>query len=379
MMMPHSLVQVGDVLAVTLMRPLAASDEWDRAWPLDGSAFSVWALGPVSEGSTSDQPVVLYHRLQLPGAAAEDSVNAPTGANFTVRLGTPSPQGACSPLLAQAVTAAERGSPAQGPAEAPRTPVATLSGVTVFNVTEGSEWRHAAEPATSLQNPVQPLCFAAAAATVTATPVDPPPPWSPTDNFNYPNPPGWGVSYHINGEESPVLAVVRGTTYTFNGGRLPVCRPMRGQCPGSPCIPSCRCWPGGQCGQSCAPSPLLCVMGSRRSQSAHSTVPPPNYLSAVMAGPNHPFYLTDSIVGGGSYSSFQSETVYGGGDEVAGERGGGEASPCRLGQAPAQRAHELPFPAAAASGPRPPLPRCARLLQRIARSLCARVALCATG
>jgi hypothetical protein len=43
-----------------------------------------------------------------------------------------------------------------------------------------------------------------------------------------------------------------------------------------------------------------------------------------MAGPNHPFYLTDSIVGGGSYSSFQGETLYGGGDEVAGEGGRAE-------------------------------------------------------
>jgi hypothetical protein len=201
-------------LAVTLMRPLAASDAWDRAWPLDGSAFSVWALGPVSEGSTSDQPVVLYHRLQLPGTAAEDSVNAPTGANFSVTLGTPSPLGACRPLLAEAVTAAERGTPASGPAEAARIPVTTLSGVTVFNVTEGSEWRrkqlaaclHIFRTFASLLPPLTPHRLAPFIC-------------PPADNFNYPNPPGWGVSYHINGEESPVLAVVRGTTYTFNGGR----------------------------------------------------------------------------------------------------------------------------------------------------------------
>ncbi len=37
------------------------------------------------------------------------------------------------------------------------------------------------------------------------------------DNKHYPNPPGWGLSYHVNGEESPVLEVVRGTTYTFRG------------------------------------------------------------------------------------------------------------------------------------------------------------------
>lgn len=39
------------------------------------------------------------------------------------------------------------------------------------------------------------------------------------ENFNYPNPPAWGLSYRINGEESPVLAVTRGTTYTFKGAR----------------------------------------------------------------------------------------------------------------------------------------------------------------
>ena len=39
----------------------------------------------------------------------------------------------------------------------------------------------------------------------------------PADNANYPNPPGWGISYHLNGEESPVLKVQRGTTYAFKG------------------------------------------------------------------------------------------------------------------------------------------------------------------
>ncbi len=34
-------------------------------------------------------------------------------------------------------------------------------------------------------------------------------------NANYPNPPAWGYSYHLNGLESPSVRVVRGTTYTF--------------------------------------------------------------------------------------------------------------------------------------------------------------------
>lgn len=65
--LPPTRYQVGDVLAVTLTRPLAATDAWDRAWPLDGSAPPVWAVGPVSEGSNASQPVVLYHRLQVCG------------------------------------------------------------------------------------------------------------------------------------------------------------------------------------------------------------------------------------------------------------------------------------------------------------------------
>ena len=34
-------------------------------------------------------------------------------------------------------------------------------------------------------------------------------------NPNYPNPPAWGLSYHVNGVESPLLEVVRGTEYEF--------------------------------------------------------------------------------------------------------------------------------------------------------------------
>lgn len=34
-------------------------------------------------------------------------------------------------------------------------------------------------------------------------------------NPNYPNPDRWGLSYHINGEESPVLLLKRGVEYTF--------------------------------------------------------------------------------------------------------------------------------------------------------------------
>jgi hypothetical protein len=33
---------------------------------------------------------------------------------------------------------------------------------------------------------------------------------------NYPNPPSWGVSWHINGFETPELIVQRGIEYTFH-------------------------------------------------------------------------------------------------------------------------------------------------------------------
>lgn len=65
---PALCPQVGDVLAVVATRPLAATDDLDWAWPLDPAApprFTVWAVGPVSEGSNATQPVVLYHRLQV--------------------------------------------------------------------------------------------------------------------------------------------------------------------------------------------------------------------------------------------------------------------------------------------------------------------------
>lgn len=35
-------------------------------------------------------------------------------------------------------------------------------------------------------------------------------------NRNYPNPPAWGLSYWVNGVETPVIKVFRNTTYTFS-------------------------------------------------------------------------------------------------------------------------------------------------------------------
>ena len=55
-------------------------------------------------------------------------------------------------------------------------------------------------------------------------------------NKNYPNPPGWGLSFHLNGFETPVVRVTRGRSYRFT----------------------------------------------------------------IMAGETHPFYITDTIIGGGA-------------------------------------------------------------------------------
>ena len=71
-------------------------------------------------------------------------------------------------------------------------------------------------------------------------------------NENYPNPPKWGISYRLNGVESPVLQVERGRTYTFS----------------------------------------------------------------VAAGPEHPLYITDSILGGGMV---EGELVVAGGSFAHGD------------------------------------------------------------
>ncbi|KAJ3230977.1 hypothetical protein HDU78_007973 [Chytriomyces hyalinus] len=72
-------------------------------------------------------------------------------------------------------------------------------------------------------------------------------------NPNYPNPPGWGLSFYVNGVESPTLQVTRGVTYTF----------------------------------------------------------------IVKAGDMHPLYLTSSMLGGKSGLSSSNETVFTGDAGVA--------------------------------------------------------------
>lgn len=76
-----------------------------------------------------------------------------------------------------------------------------------------------------------------------------------TGNKNYPNPPAWGYSLWVNGQESPVLVVERGKTYTFN----------------------------------------------------------------VAAGPTHPVYITSSIIGGGLLVDYAGETILAGNDTTFGK------------------------------------------------------------
>ena len=162
---------------------------------------------------------------QLPDKDIEDIVHAPLGKNYKVNLGAVSAPSTCQPLLANAI-AAQGGSSTGGgstpaPAPAPEAsssppaykPTSVIDDATMFEIVTG-------------------------------------------ENLHYPNPPGWGLSYHVNGKESPVLKVKRGTTYTFK----------------------------------------------------------------VKAGEYHPLYLTSSIVGGGSINNYAGETVYAGGDTDFGER-----------------------------------------------------------
>lgn len=192
----------GDKLSFLMTRPLTASDGRDNAWPTDGSQFAIYAMGPVSEGSNSTLPVVLYHNLQLPGMPMSGSVNSnlekPIKLNF----------GATGNNCRQIVPMAD--APASAPA-AEGGKVATINGPTTFNITIGS-------------------------------------------NKNYPNPPAWGYSLWVNGQESPVLVVERGKTYTFN----------------------------------------------------------------VAAGPTHPVYITSSIIGGGLLVDYAGETIFAGNDTTFG-------------------------------------------------------------
>ncbi|KAK9837455.1 hypothetical protein WJX81_003838 [Elliptochloris bilobata] len=175
----------GDIVTVTFSRPLKAANKYQHDWPTGAAKPAVWALGPLSQGSNAAQPIILFH---IPNNAG------PTFAGPDFKLSFGNNSQCATPLTVQSIAAAKA---AQAPAAPPvRAPpmlldMSTNNG-TAFLVTVGS-------------------------------------------NKNYPNPPGWGLSYHLNGFETPVVRVVRGRTYHFT----------------------------------------------------------------VMAGETHPLYITDTIIGGG--------------------------------------------------------------------------------
>jgi hypothetical protein len=158
----------GDKLSIMMTLPLDISGG-KSAWPVDGSRYSIYAMGPVSEGSNSTVPVVLYHSLKLPGTSAVASIT--TSRDTPLKINLSSTQKNCRTIVPNTSTPSSN-------APNPSTSlvagsVATIDGPTTFNVTLGS-------------------------------------------NKLYPNPPAWGYSLWVNKKESPVLVVRRGTMYTFN-------------------------------------------------------------------------------------------------------------------------------------------------------------------
>ena len=167
----------GDVMQFLLTRPLNGDVDGVKgsAWPVNGSQYSVFAMGPVSEGSNATVPVVLYHNLQLPGTDAPATVHAAVYDPIKLKLsGTASKN--CRMIVPGGVSTGAAGAGAAAPAPAtPRTPVAVLNednSVDTFTIITGT-------------------------------------------NKNYPNPPAWGLSLWVNNNESPVLVVQRNATYTF--------------------------------------------------------------------------------------------------------------------------------------------------------------------
>ena len=127
-----SCEKMGDTYSFLLTRPIGASDDKNNAWPMDGSQYSVFAMGPVSEGSNSTIPVVLYHNLQLPGMPSAMSVSASMEKPVKLNLS------AAGKNCRQIVSKAEAPGAANGPAPAGGK-VATISGPTKFNITIGSK------------------------------------------------------------------------------------------------------------------------------------------------------------------------------------------------------------------------------------------------
>jgi hypothetical protein len=61
-------------VTVSFVRPLSAANRFQHDWPTGPAKPAVWALGPVSQGSSAAQPVILYH---LPTTMARAPPHAP--------------------------------------------------------------------------------------------------------------------------------------------------------------------------------------------------------------------------------------------------------------------------------------------------------------
>ncbi|KAG2491154.1 hypothetical protein HYH03_010595 [Edaphochlamys debaryana] len=153
------------VTSITFLRPLKAVDsEYDHDWPTASARPVTFAHGPLNPTSTAERPVVLYHGPS--NHAASDA---------TLNLGDKSYS--CP------------------------TPIGTASGTEPPLSTQPSPSPSPAVPGGSDSN----VLFGRTSITVTQGP-----------NPNYPNPPAWGLSYHLDGLETPVLKLFRDVTYTFN-------------------------------------------------------------------------------------------------------------------------------------------------------------------
>mmetsp|Transcript_34381 Transcript_34381/g.87919 ORF Transcript_34381/g.87919 Transcript_34381/m.87919 type:complete len:1120 (-) Transcript_34381:76-3435(-) len=145
---------------VVFTKPLAPGDNYDVPWTATSAGRAVYATGALSSASTVSQPVVLYHPPQPDGSSSR----AP--GPFRINLGVSSFACQSSAVIMEMASAM----PAM---TAPDTVPVVGSGVTMFNVDTGI-------------------------------------------NPNYPNPPAWGLSYRMNGLETPVIVFKPGQELVFN-------------------------------------------------------------------------------------------------------------------------------------------------------------------
>ena len=66
----------GDIVTVTFSRPLKAANRFQHDWPTSAAKPAVWALGPLSQGSNAQQPIILFH---IPNNAVRGYPNPKAG------------------------------------------------------------------------------------------------------------------------------------------------------------------------------------------------------------------------------------------------------------------------------------------------------------